>query len=195
MTPLHTLVLGGQKSGKSRHAEQCAADWLRAAPGHRALLLATAEAGDAEMAARIARHQVDRAARVPGLATLDVPQQHGGDLARAIRLHSAPSQLLVVDCLTLWLTQLLMPLQGPAPDDGLLQPRLDGLLQALEAAPGPVLWVSNEIGLGISPLGREVRRFVDVLGGLHQRLAARCQRVQLLVAGCVLDVKHEGRAA
>lgn len=195
MRPSHTLILGGQKSGKSRHAELCAADWLARSPRHRALLLATAEPGDAEMSARIARHQIDRAVRVPGLATLDLPAQHGGDLARALRLHSAPTQLLVVDCLTLWLTQLMLPLHGAVPDDEALQLRLDGLLQALDAAPGPVLWVSNEIGLGISPLGREVRRFVDVQGRLHQQLAARCQRVQLLVAGCVLDVKHEGRAA
>ncbi|OYU99241.1 MAG: adenosylcobinamide-phosphate guanylyltransferase, partial [Burkholderiales bacterium PBB5] len=69
---MHQLILGGQKSGKSRHAEQCAAAWLAVAPGHRATLVATAQAGDAEMAARIARHQADRARRVPGLATCEL---------------------------------------------------------------------------------------------------------------------------
>ncbi len=183
--PMHSLILGGQKSGKSRLAEQRAAAWLVAAPGHRATLLATAEAGDAEMAARIARHQADRTARVPGLATLEVPLH----LAAAIARHSTPGHLLVVDCLTLWLTQRLMPLQGPGLDDAGLAAETANLLAALQQAGGPVLWVSNEIGLGVSPLGREVRRFLDALGLLHQQIAARCGQVQLMVAGCPLLVK------
>lgn len=182
---LHSLVLGGQKSGKSRLAEQRAAAWLAAAPGHRATLVATALAGDAEMAARIARHQADRAARVPGLATLEAPV----DLAGAITRHSAPGHLLVVDCLTLWLTQRLMPLHGPGLDDSALATETTRLLLALRQAPGPVLWVSNEIGLGVSPLGAEVRRFLDALGLLHQQIAALCGQVQLVVAGCPFTVK------
>jgi adenosylcobinamide kinase / adenosylcobinamide-phosphate guanylyltransferase len=183
--PLHGLILGGQKSGKSRLAEQQAAAWLAAAPGHRATLVATAEAGDAEMAARIARHQADRAARVPGLATLEEP----ADLAGVLQRHSAPGHLLVVDCLTLWLTQRLMPLHGAGLDDAALAAETSRLLAALRQAPGPVLWVSNEIGLGVSPLGREVRRFLDALGLLHQQIAALCGRVQLMVAGIPLTVK------
>lgn len=186
-TALHALILGGQKSGKSRLAEQRAAAWLAAAPGHRATLVATALAGDAEMAARIARHQVDRAARVPGLATLEEP----ADLAGAIHRLSAPGHLLVVDCLTLWLTQRLMPLDGPGLDDDALAVESTRLLAALQQAPGPVLWVSNEIGLGTSPLGREVRRFLDALGLLHQQIAALCSQVQLMVAGCPLTVKGQ----
>ncbi|MES2718612.1 MAG: bifunctional adenosylcobinamide kinase/adenosylcobinamide-phosphate guanylyltransferase [Pseudomonadota bacterium] len=182
--PLHGLILGGQKSGKSRLAEQRAAAWL-AVPGRRATLVATALAGDAEMARRIARHQADRAARVPGLATLEEPV----DLAGAIRRHSAPGHLLVVDCLTLWLTQRLMPLQGVGLDDKDLAAATTALLAALQQAPGPVLWVSNEIGLGISPLGAEVRRFLDALGLLHQQIAGLCGQVQLVVAGCPLTVK------
>jgi len=191
--PVHQLILGGQKSGKSRHAEGCAAQWLATAPGHRATLLATAQAGDAEMAMRIARHQADRARRVPGLATCELwpaaPGPEAGQLPAALARLSAPEHLLVVDCLTLWLTQLLMPLQGPGLDDAALADQQARLLQALAQAPGPVLLVSNEIGLGVSPLGAEVRRFLDALGQLHQAVAAVCGRVSLLVAGCVLTVK------
>ena len=183
--PVHSLILGGQKSGKSRLAEQRAAAWLAAAPCRRATLVATALAGDAEMAERIARHQADRAVRVPGLATLEAPL----DLAGAVLQHSAPAQLLVVDCLTLWLTQRLMPMDGPGLDDAALAAETSRLLAALQQAPGPVLWVSNEIGLGVSPLGREVRRFLDALGLLHQQIAARCGLVQLMVAGLPLTVK------
>lgn len=185
MLPLHRLILGGQKSGKSRLAEQHAAAWLAASPGHRATLVATAEAGDDEMAARIRRHRSDRAARLPGLATLEVPT----DLASALQLHSAPDHLLVVDCVTLWLTQLLLPLRGQGLDDAALAGAISRLLAALRQAPGPVLWVSNEIGLGVSPIGPDVRRFLDTLGLLHQQIAALCGQVQWMVAGIPVTVK------
>ena len=187
--PVHELVLGGQKSGKSRHAEQRAAAWLRASPTHHATLLATAQAGDAEMAARIQRHRQDRAKRVPGLDTLELATAVETDLATAILQRSNPQHLLVVDCLTLWLTQMLMPLNGPGLDDTAVGAQTTRLLQALRAAPGPVVCVSNEIGLGVSPLGAELRRFLDTLGMLHQGVAAACGRVSLLVAGCALTVK------
>src|ERR1700712_638950 len=99
------FILGGQKSGKSRRAEQLAADWLASAPNHRAGLVATAQAHDDEMRARIRRHQQDRAIRVPGMTTVEEPVA----LAQAIVSHSAPDTMVVVDCLTLWLTQLLVP--------------------------------------------------------------------------------------
>ena len=185
----HQLILGGQRSGKSRCAELRAAAWLGAAGGSDrcALLLATATAGDVEMDARIAQHRVDRAQRVPGLATLEVPIE----LAAAIALHSAPQRLLVVDCLTLWLTNLLMPLHGAALDAAALARTSDALAVALAQARGPVLFVSNEIGLGLVPMTRETRRFVDELGRLHQRVAAICTRVTLMVAGLELAVKSE----
>lgn len=196
----HELILGGQKSGKSRTAEQRAATWLAGGAGRSALLLATAWGGDAEMAQRIQRHRVDRALRVPGLATLELAGVGEGagagvggsaDLAQAITRASTPQCLLVVDCLTLWLTQLAMPLHGPAADAAQLDAATLALCQAMHAAPGPLVLVSNEIGLGVSPLSAEARRFIDALGHVHQQVAAACNRVTLMVAGCALVVKQE----
>lgn len=188
----HELILGGQKSGKSRCAEQRAAAWLAAQPPHSALLIATATGGDDEMCARIERHQLDRALRVPGLATLEEPQQ----LAAALRRHSAPERLLVVDCLTLWLTNWLMPLADwpdAAAAAAAWAAERAALLEVLPELPGPVVLVGNEIGLGLSPLGREVRHFVDELGRLHQDIAACCADVTLMVAGLELPVRRGGQ--
>ena len=185
---MHELILGGARSGKSRLAEARAAQWL-ATPDRQALLLATAQAGDAEMAARIQRHQTDRAARVPALATLEVALPHQPSLPAALAAHSTPQRLLVVDCLTLWLTQQAMPLHGAPAAPAQLQATCDELAAVLRDLPGPVVLVSNEIGLGVMPLGPETRRFVDALGWLHQAVAAACERVTLVVAGCELTVK------
>ena len=190
MQAAHELILGGQRSGKSRCAELRAASWLAQAVqstqnSHTAVLLATATAGDAEMARRIAAHQADRALRVAALNTVEVPHR----LAQALLQHSTPKQFLVVDCLTLWLTNLLMPWQGDALTDAEWAAARDELLHAAETCAGPVVWVSNEIGSGLSPMGPEVRRFVDELGWLHQALAQRGQRVTLMVAGLELQIK------
>lgn len=179
---MRELILGGQKSGKSRTAEERALCWL-AAPGHQAMLLATAQADDEEMTARIERHRLDRALRAPALQTVEA----SGDLADAIATHGAGDTLLVVDCLTLWLTQRLLPFSGPAAPD--LAVQTDALLAALAAATGPVVLVSNEIALGIVSMDSATRRFVDALGLLHQRVAAACDRVTLMVAGCEVAVK------
>jgi adenosylcobinamide kinase / adenosylcobinamide-phosphate guanylyltransferase len=181
----HELILGGQRSGKSRCAEAHAAAWL-ARPGHSATLLATALEGDAEMQSRIARHRLDRAVRVPAMAVREVPR----DLPQALRDCSSPTHLVVVDCLTLWLTNLLMPLNGTPLDEVAWAASCDALSDALRDAPGPVVLVSNEIGLGIAPLTAEARRFVDELGRLHQAVAARCANVTLMVAGIELPVKR-----
>lgn len=185
MHPQSEFVLGGQRSGKSRCGERRAADWL-GQPGHRAVLLATALGGDEEMRARIRRHQADRAERVPAMALDEVPR----DLADAVRRYSAPDCLVLVDCLTLWLAQWLMPLGGAPVDDTRWLAVLADLDAALLAASGPVVLVSNEIGLGLSPMSREARRYVDELGRLHQQIAARCPRVTLLVAGIEMAVKR-----
>jgi adenosylcobinamide kinase/adenosylcobinamide-phosphate guanylyltransferase len=182
------LILGGQKSGKSRRAELLARQWLSQSTGNRAVLIATAQPWDDEMRERIARHQQDRAARVPGMATVEEPLQ----LAQAITQHSNGNTLVVVDCLTLWLTNLLMPVESlkentPADQEGRGQAAI--LLGAIEAARGPVVLVGNEIGLGVIPLGRETRAFVDALGRLNQDVAGACQRVTLMAAGLPLTLK------
>ncbi|MES2185556.1 MAG: bifunctional adenosylcobinamide kinase/adenosylcobinamide-phosphate guanylyltransferase [Pseudomonadota bacterium] len=178
------LVLGGQKSGKSRRAESLAAHWLAASPAHRAVFIATAHAGDGEMHERIARHRADRARRLPGMATVEEPLR----LAEAIVHHSHADTLVVVDCLTLWLTNCIYqePGTSPAPD---LPALLADVAGAITQAPGPLVLVSNEIGLGVVPLGREVRAFVDALGQLNQHTAAACARVTLMAAGLPLTLK------
>ena len=183
---MHELILGGQKSGKSRCAEQRAADWLERSETREATLIATALPGDPEMQQRIARHQADRLRRVPRMATLEVPYA----LPQALREYSSPRRLLVVDCLTLWLTQLRMPLTGPALGEAAWLARQAALCDALRAAPGPVVLVSNEISFGLAPMSREARQFIDALGVLHQRVAVACERVTLMVAGIEMPVKR-----
>jgi len=181
------LILGGQKSGKSRRAELLARQWLDASPDHEAVLIATAQPWDEEMRQRIARHQDDRAERVPGMRTVEEPLA----LAEAIRQQSDARKLVVVDCLTLWLTNLLMPAENesnkaPAPMD---TARAASLLIAIQESKGPVVLVGNEIGLGVIPMGREVRAFVDALGRLNQDVATVCERVTLMAAGLPLTLK------
>ena len=182
---MHELILGGGKSGKSRCAEVRAKDWLQIS-GQCALLIATATPGDDEMRERISRHREQRALHVPDLRTLEVPH----DLPAALREWCAPQRLVIVDCLTVWLTQQLMPMVGPRLDEpAWLQQQAD-LCDALRNAGGPVVLVSNEIGMGVAPLGREVRRYLDALGTLHQRVATFCERVTLMVAGIEMKVKE-----
>ena len=181
------LILGGQKSGKSRRAELLARAWLARSPQHRAALIATGQPWDDEMRVRIVRHQDDRRARVPGLLTIEEPLW----LTEAIARHSSPQRLLVVDCLTLWLTNLMMPAEGPALGAAEVEARVSSLTQTLRVATGPVVLVGNEIGLGVIPLGREVRAFVDTLGRLNQAMASACARVTLVAAGLPLTLKDE----
>lgn len=187
------LILGGQKSGKSRRAELLARDWLARSADHRAVLIATGQAWDDEMRERIARHQRDRAERVPGLRTVEEPRDVAGALTRL----STPQTLVVVDCLTLWLTQWTMPLgfetmnseqkQAQAPK---WHAQAAMFLEAIRQSPGPVVLVGNEIGLGVIPMGREVRAFVDALGTLNQQVAQVCPRVTLMAAGLPLTLKE-----
>lgn len=180
------FILGGQRSGKSRRAEWLARDWLCAAPDRRAVMLATAQSWDEEMRERIARHQADRAERVPGMVTVEAPD----DLPQTLRRHSDTDTLVVVDCLTLWLTRLMMPADpAQALDEAGVVAAGEALCAAIVAAPGPVVMVGNEIGLGVVPLGREVRAFVDALGRLNQQVAANCEWVTLMAAGLPLTLK------
>ena len=190
------FILGGQRSGKSRRAELLARQWLAQSDEHRAVMIATGQPWDDEMAARIAQHQADRAERVPGMTTVEEPLA----LSEALALHSQPHTLVVVDCLTLWLTNLLMPVQAKSdnfqadsasnqPDVQVLTARTAMLLVAIEKTPGPVVFVGNEIGLGVIPMGRATRAFVDALGRLNQDVAAACQRVTFMAAGLPLYLK------
>jgi adenosylcobinamide kinase/adenosylcobinamide-phosphate guanylyltransferase len=181
------LILGGQKSGKSRRGELLARQWVLQSPDHRAVMIATAQPWDDEMRLRIARHQQERAERVPGMTTVEEPLA----LAEAIARHSTPATLVVVDCLTLWLTNQLMPVDfEPNNPPAQVEPaRIASFLIAIAQAPGPVVLVGNEIGLGVIPMGREVRAFVDALGRLNQQVAATCERVTLMAAGLPLTLK------
>ncbi|WP_310567615.1 bifunctional adenosylcobinamide kinase/adenosylcobinamide-phosphate guanylyltransferase [Hydrogenophaga sp.] len=182
------FILGGQRSGKSRRAEELARQWMAADTAHRAVLIATGQAWDDEMRERIARHQRDRAERVPGMATVEEPVE----LADALRRASDAQALVVVDCLTLWLTNLMMPADaGQAIDEPAVIAAGHALCEAIAAVPGPVVLVGNEIGLGVIPLGREVRQFVDALGRLNQQVAAACECVTLMAAGLPLTLKDK----
>jgi adenosylcobinamide kinase / adenosylcobinamide-phosphate guanylyltransferase len=190
------FILGGQKSGKSRRAEALACDWLAQSPQHQAVLIATGQPGDDEMRERIARHRQDRAARVPGMQTVEEPLQ----LAEALQQLSQPHTLVVVDCLTLWLTNWLMPAENADKTRKKVSNRhlaqypwaqVAMILIAIEAAAGPVVLVGNEIGLGVIPLGRETRAFVDALGSLNQDVAKVCERVTFMAAGLPLSLKGQ----
>ena len=184
------LILGGQRSGKSRRAELLARSWLAQSPNHEAMLIATGQPWDDEMRARIARHQLDRAERVPGMRTHEEPLA----LAEALIKCSNPDTLVVVDCLTLWLTNHLMPVENEVLKRPLTQQisELNAmLLGAIDGIVGPVILVGNEIGLGVIPMGRETRDFVDALGRLNQEVAAVCARVTLMVAGLPLTLKGQ----
>lgn len=171
---MRELILGGARSGKSALAERLAVD-----SGLDVVYIATGQALDAEMHARIAHH---RARRPEQWGCVEEPVA----LAATLRVHAAPGRLLLVDCLTLWLSNLLG--QG---DDGLLQRERDALLATLAVLPGRIVLVSNEVGLGVVPLGELSRRYVDEAGRLHQALAARCQRVVFVAAGLPLVMKGD----
>lgn len=197
------LILGGQRSGKSRRAELLASNWLAQSSAHKAVLIATATALDDEMTERISRHQQDRADRVPGMQTVEEPIE----LAQAILQHSDKKTLVMVDCLTLWLTNLVMPhvevenssksakndqnQVSKVPLDQQIHARVASLLIAIKNAVGPVVLVGNEIGLGVIPMGRETRAFVDELGRLNQDVASVCERVTLMAAGLPLTLKGQ----
>jgi adenosylcobinamide kinase / adenosylcobinamide-phosphate guanylyltransferase len=163
-----TLVLGGARSGKSRYAESL----ITALPPPWTYV-ATAEAGDGEMVERIAAH---RARRGPDWHTIEAPH----DLSVALR--TSQGQPVLIDCLTLWLSNLLLADNNIDEETALLE-------QAVAASVAPVVLVANEVGYGIVPEHPLGRRFRDLQGVLNQRIAARAERVMLVVAGIPLAVK------
>jgi adenosylcobinamide kinase/adenosylcobinamide-phosphate guanylyltransferase len=167
---VHHLIVGGQRSGKSRHSEALALRW----PGA-VTVVATALAADDEMRARIDHH---RATRPAHFRTLEAPLALSQTLADA----DAPNSLVLVDCLTLWLVNWLMPMTGQPDLAGWADERA-ALLALLPRLQARVVFVSNEVGWGVSPLGREARAYVDELGRLNQDIARRCGQLTLMVAG------------
>ncbi|WP_295637897.1 bifunctional adenosylcobinamide kinase/adenosylcobinamide-phosphate guanylyltransferase [uncultured Methylibium sp.] len=172
------LIVGGMRSGKSAQAQR-----LAAASGCEVVVIATALAADDEMRARIARHRADRPAH---WRSVDLPHAPLA-LASAVEAESRAGRCLLIDCLTLWITQVLAPPPGHAPLDA--QAEVQALLAALPRCAGPVIAVGNEIGLGVVPMDAVSRRVVDVQGRLHQQLAAQADRVSLMVAGLPVAVK------
>ncbi|MBI5751360.1 MAG: bifunctional adenosylcobinamide kinase/adenosylcobinamide-phosphate guanylyltransferase [Hydrogenophilales bacterium] len=166
------LILGGSRSGKSSLAEQRASE-----SGLAVTYIATATAGDGEMAARIAQH---RARRPAHWNIVEEPLR----LANTLRQHAAPERCLLVDCLTLWLTNLLC-----ANDEALFQRERAAFLEVLPSLPGRIILVSNEVGMGIVPLGELSRRFSDEAGWLNQEAARICEHVTLMVAGLPYPLK------
>ena len=166
------LILGGARSGKSRLAEKLATDSRLPVT-----YIATSQPLDGEMSERVARHRQQRPAE---WSLVEEPLA----LARVLRENAAPGRCLLVDCLTLWLTNLLM-----LDDVRQLKVERDALLECLASLPGEIIFVSNETGMGVVPLGELTRRYVDEAGWLHQALAERCQRVILTVAGLPLTLK------
>ncbi|MFI8397678.1 bifunctional adenosylcobinamide kinase/adenosylcobinamide-phosphate guanylyltransferase [Pseudomonas sp. Choline-02u-1] len=166
------LILGGARSGKSRLAEKLASD------SHLAVTyIATSQPLDGEMNQRVAHH---RARRPADWALIEEPLE----LARVLRESAGAECCVLVDCLTLWLTNLLM-----LDDAERLAAEREALIDCLAALPGEIIFVSNETGMGVVPLGELTRRYVDEAGWLHQALAERCQRVVLTVAGLPLTLK------
>ena len=171
---MNTLILGGVRSGKSRLAET-----LALASKRSVTYIATASGDDASMTARIALHRERR------------PAQWGNveekiNLAKVIEANSAVDTCLLIDCLSLWMTNLLM-----AEDDALLSAQTEAFLDSLESTNAEIIMVSSESGMGVIPMGELSRRYCDLIGGLHQQIAAASERVILTVAGIPHALKGE----
>lgn len=168
--PRLTLILGGVRSGKSRHAEQ-----LIEASGLTPYYIATAEALDGEMRTRIADHQKRRGSH---WQTIEEPLA----LIETLRQINAEGRALMVDCLTLWLTNLMV-------HDRAVEAEIDELLGTLVKLDGATVFVSNEVGQGVMPTNEMARRFIDHAGWLHQRLAEKADRVLFMTAGLPQQLK------
>lgn len=174
-----TLITGGARSGKSSFAQQLATSYQ-----DDVLFLATAEARDADMAARIARHQAERPTH---WRTLEEPLH----LAQALQ-HTAPSSVVVVDCVTLWVTNLLLKKELVWSE---AERELDALLTWYRTQTVALIVVTNEVGLGLVPADGLSRTFRDWLGLFNQRLAAESDAVYLMVSGLAVDVKALARVS
>jgi adenosylcobinamide kinase / adenosylcobinamide-phosphate guanylyltransferase len=168
--PKISFILGGARSGKTRRALS-----LAEASGKAPVYIATGQAFDAEMQDRIDRHKAERG---PNWRTVEAPI----DLATAITSNASTKTILLIDCLTLWLSNLTFAQRD-------ISAETQFLIQALQDATGPVLVVSNEVGLGIVPENALARRFRDDQGRLNQSIAAVADRVEFIAAGLPLTLK------
>ena len=173
--PPVSFVLGGARSGKSTHAERLATGTLFGGAPRPALYIATAEAGDVEMATRIMAHRARRGAH---WTTIEAPLA----LDEALLANGVAGRPVLVDCLTLWLSNLMHAERD-------LDEAADELVRALDGLAAPVVFVSNEVGLGIVPETSLGRAFRDAQGRLNMRMAERADRVILLTAGLPLVLK------
>lgn len=185
-----TLILGGARSGKSAWAEQLAVD-----SGQRVVYLATATAGDDEMAERIAAHRSSRP-----LAWRTVEASY--ELADAVRLHARPNEIVLVDCLTLWVSNLVLRHIGDRQDiaavphgdwaavEAQLLAATDDLLAGASAVGATLILVSNEVGMGLVPPSPLGRRYRDILGRVNQAVARQADSIVLMVAGLPVDLRR-----
>ena len=171
------LILGGARSGKSKYAEQCAQISQK-----EVIYIATGTAGDEEMQERISRHKADRPRY---WTTIEEPIA----LADTIAEYDNPRYFLLVDCLTLWLSNILFDAQGQYQEDIFLQQK-QALLSELSRLNTDIALVSNEVGLGITPMDKMSRQFIDETGRLHQQLAKQCSHVSLITAGLAQALKQ-----
>lgn len=171
------LILGGARSGKSRLAEERAQ--ALAGDTRKLIYIATGSAGDAEMQQRIEQHRAQREQGTVQWLTVEEPVT----LSSVLEHYNHSDYVILVDCLTLWLSNCL--------HQECWQEQREALLSSLSALKAEVLFVSNEVGSGIVPLGELSRRFADESGWLHQSLAQHCSRVSLVVAGLPLELKSE----
>ncbi len=169
-----TLIIGGCRSGKSNYALKLAAD-LRRQPR---TFVATCTPQDEEMRQRVQRHQQERGR---DWNTLEVPVK----LAEALTQQGEKEGLMLVDCLTLWISNMLME----DADDQTVQQRCKAVCNILKAPPCPIILVSNEVGTGIVPENPLARRYRDLAGWTNQQIAAACQSVIWMVAGIPVTIK------
>lgn len=167
------LILGGARSGKSRYAEA-----LATAENKEVIYIATANILDHEIQERVAHHQQNRP---DSWETVEEPLH----LADTLSKHASTEKVLLVDCLTMWITNLLSE-----KNEAYLQTEVEKLLKQVGNLTGTIIFVSNEVGMGIIPMGELTRKYVDEAGRLHQQLAQSVDNVTLMVAGLPLSIKN-----
>lgn len=169
-----TFVIGGCRSGKSGHALRLGESF----PGRRKLFVATCVPQDDEMRQRVLRHQLDRG---PQWSPLEVPLE----LTQSIVQNGPDADLMLIDCLTLWVSNMMLVHEEQKPIDD----RIQELCTVLQDPPCPLILVSNEVGAGIVPENSLARRFRDIVGWTNQQVAAACRQVIWMVAGLPVSIK------